>query len=303
MQSLEGKYGYVKGRAEETPERERTTMPVFSEGCGDVVRSIGDCVRDSLSYRFTTERQFAEILRCHGVRVQEGLGTRDLTVHLSFQGLDREGRPCTGSISDAQLSFDVREALDRRLEECRMTDAPQERSELRQTLSEALSASSDIPSLRAALRGKHIDLVIYTDREGQPRGTTLIDHRSKCAFKGSEVSRSLSGALLSLSSGPSLPGGASSDDRDGRTSDGDRHTESTDDGRPSSWNLSTTCCPWCCPRAKSPPQALWGLCRLGDSTSSLGHPTPQRIGISPASPAAGSVWRPGHHREPAHAQD
>ena len=72
---------------------------------------------------------------------------------------------------------------------------------------------------------------------------------------------------------------------------------------PSSWNLSTTCCPWCCPRAKSPPQALWGLCRLGDSTSSLGHPTPQRIGISPASPAAGSVWRPGHHREPAHAQD
>lgn len=115
-----------------------------------------------------------------------------------------------------------------------MTDAPQERSELRQALSEALSASSDIPSLRAALRGKHIDLVIYTDREGQPRGTTLIDHRSKCAFKGSEVSRSLSGALLSLSSGPSLPGGTQSDDRDGRTSDGDRHTESTDDGRTNS---------------------------------------------------------------------
>ena len=234
VQALEGKYGYVKGRTEETPERERTTIPVFSEGCGDVVRSIGDCVRDSLSYRFTTERQFAEILRCHGVRVQEGLGTRDLTVHLSFQGLDREGRPCTGSISDARLSFDVREALDRRLEECRMTDPTQNRSELRQALSEALSASSDIPSLRAALRGKHIDLVIYSDREGQPRGTTLIDHRSKCAFKGSEVSRSLSGALLSLSSGPSLPGGASSDDRDGRTSDGDRHTESTDDGRTNS---------------------------------------------------------------------
>lgn len=231
VQALEGKYGYVKGRAEEAPEREKASLPVFSEGCGDVVRSIGDCVRDSLYYHFTTERQFAEILRCHGVRVQEGLGTRDLAVHLSFQGLDREGRPCTGSISDAQLSFDVRDTLDRRLEECRMTDPTQNRSELRHALSEALRSSGDIPSLQTTLRGKHIDLVIYTDREGKPRGTTLIDHRSRCAFKGSEISRTLSGSLLSLASGPS---GGSSDDRDGRTSDGDRHTESTDDGRTNS---------------------------------------------------------------------
>lgn len=225
VQALEGKYGYVKGRAEETPEREKASLPVFSEGSGDVVRSIENCVRDSLAYHFTTERQFAEILRCHGVRVQEGLGTRDLTVHLSFQGLDREGRPCTGSISDAQLSFDVRDTLNRRLEECRMTDLKQNRSELRHALSEALRSSGDIPSLQTALRGKHIDLVIYTDREGKPRGTTLIDHRSRCAFKGSEISRTLSGSLLSLASGPS---GGSSDDKDGRTSDEDRHTENAE---------------------------------------------------------------------------
>ena len=196
-----------------------------------MVRSIENCVRDSLSYHFTTERQFAEILRCHGVRVQEGLGTRDLAVHLSFQGLDREGRPCTGSISDAQLSFDVRDTLDRRLEECRMTDPTQNRSELRHALSEALRSSGDIPSLQTALRGKHIDLVIYTDREGKPRGTTLIDHRSRCAFKGSEVSRTLSGSLLSLASGPS---GGSSDDKDGRTSDEDRHTENAEGERTNS---------------------------------------------------------------------
>ena len=115
-----------------------------------------------------------------------------------------------------------------------MTDPTQNRSELRQALSEALRSSGDIPSLQTALRGKHIDLVIYTDREGKPRGTTLIDHRSRCAFKGSEVSRTLSGALLSLSSGPSSQGGASSDDRDGRTSDGDRHTENADDERTNS---------------------------------------------------------------------
>lgn len=231
VQALESKYGYIKGRGEEPSERERSALPVFSEGSGDVVRSIEDCVRDSLSYLFTTERQFAEILRCHGVRVQEGLGTRDLSVHLSFQGLDREGRPCTGSISDAQLSFDVRDTLDRRLEECRMTDPTQNRSELRQALSEALRSSGDIPSLQTALRGKHIDLVIYTDREGKPRGTTLIDHRSRCAFKGSEISRTLSGSLLSLASGPS---GGSSDDKDGRTSDEDRHTENAKDERTNS---------------------------------------------------------------------
>lgn len=234
VQALEGKYGYVKGRAEETPEREKASLPVFSEGSGDVVRSIEDCVRDSLAYHFTTERQFAEILRCHGVRVQEGLGARDMSVHLSFQGLDREGRPCIGSISDAQLPFDVREALDRRLEECRMMDTAQSRGELRQALSEALSVSTDIGTLRRNLRERHIDLVIYTDREGTPRGTTLIDHRSRCAFKGSEVSRSLSGTLLSLSSGPSGPSGTSSGDRDARSSDEDRHTESPEDERTNS---------------------------------------------------------------------
>lgn len=234
VQALESKYGYVKGRGEEPSERERTTLAVFREGVGDVVRSIEDCVRDSLSYRFTTERQFAEILRCHGVRVQEGLGTRDLSVHLSFQGLDREGRPRTSSISDAQLPFNVREALDRRLEECRIMDTAQSRGEIRQSLSEALSESTDIESLRRNLKGRHIDLVIYTDRDGMPRGTTLIDHRSRCAFKGSEVSRSLSGSLLSLASGPSGPSGTSSDDRDARSSDEDSHTESPEDERTNS---------------------------------------------------------------------
>ena len=231
VQALERKYGYIKGRGEEPSERERSALPVFNEGSGDVVRSIEDCVRDSLSYRFTTERQFAEVLRCHGVRVQEGLGTRDLSVHLSFQGLDRDGRPCTGSISDAHLPFNVRKELDRRLEDCQVMDTSQGRGELRQSLSEALSESTDIESLRRNLKEKHIDLVIYTDREGVPRGTTLIDHRSRCAFKGSEVSRTLSGSLLSLASGPS---GGSSDDRDGRTSDEDRHTENAEDERTNS---------------------------------------------------------------------
>lgn len=199
--SLEEKYGFVKGGAAKAAETSEAKFPVFRPGEDDVVGMIRACVRHSLSYRFTTGKQFAEVLRCHGVIVQEGLGKKDLKAHLSFQGIGPDGRPCTASVSGAKMGFDVREALRSRTEQSVGTDVAREKSALRSDLSEALDKCGDLPSLVRELKGRCIDVVIYRDRAGTPRGATLIDHRSACVFKGSEVSRPLGTALINLAAG------------------------------------------------------------------------------------------------------
>lgn len=80
VKGLQEKYGYVKGRGAKKAEGANVTIPVFRYGEGNVVRMMEDCLRHSLTYRFTTGRQFAEVLRCHGVLVREGLGKDDLKV-------------------------------------------------------------------------------------------------------------------------------------------------------------------------------------------------------------------------------
>lgn len=199
VKGLEEKYGYIKGRGTKKNMGKEMQIPVFRSGEGDVVRKIEYCLQHALTYRFTTERQFAEVMRCHGVLVREGLGKEDLKVHLSFQGLGDDGRPCTASVSDAKMNFDVRMAMEGRIEECDGLDVRHEKAGLMKTVSAALGKCDNVTSLIGALKSRGVDLIIYRDNNGIPRGSTLIDHKSACVFKGSELSRFLGAAILELS--------------------------------------------------------------------------------------------------------
>ena len=139
-------------------------------------------------------------MRCHGVLVQEGLGKDDLKVHLSFQGMDESGKVCTASVSDMKMGFDVREALKERMEDGKGKDVGHERVELIKEVASAIKRSDDLLSLTEALKSRGVDIVIYRDKDGIPRGSTLIDHRTTCVFKGSELSRSLGTSILGLTS-------------------------------------------------------------------------------------------------------
>lgn len=196
--SLERKYGFTKGAGNSRKAAEAEPFPVFRREGGDVVDSIADCVRHSLTYRFTTGRQFAEILRSHGVQVSEGLGRNNLKPYLSFQGLDDGGRPCTGSVSGARLPFDAREELERRLADGAVADVAGQKAALRDEMASVLKSSPDGESLAEEMRRRGVDIAVYHDRDGVPRGTTVIDHRTRCAFKGTELSRKLSSRMLSL---------------------------------------------------------------------------------------------------------
>ena len=204
--SLGPKYGFTKGAAKKEalrPMAEVPPMPIFRKNGGETLKMIEACVVHSLSYRFTTRRQFAEILRCHGVQVQEGLGKDDLKVYLSFQGLDGKGRVCTGAVSGARLPLDVAEALSGRIAECIGSDDTKERATVRAEINKELRRSPDYESFEEKMKEKGVDIVIYRDSEGRPGAATVIDHRTKRAYKSSELSRTLSAVILSLAAGKS----------------------------------------------------------------------------------------------------
>ncbi len=204
--SLGSKYGFTKGavKTASRPMETRETIPVFRKNSGDTLKSIEACVRHSLGYRFTTRRQFAEILRCHGVQVQEGLGKDDLKVYLSFQGLDEKGRTCTGAVSGTKLPFDVTAALSERIAECKGQDNTEERKTLKAEMVSELKKAPDYASFEENMKRKGVDIVIYRDGNGEPSASAVIDHRSMCAFKSSEISRTLSADILSLAAGKGL---------------------------------------------------------------------------------------------------
>ena len=197
--SLEKKYGFVYGEDKSAKLENTIKSVMFTPGAANVTASIEACINDSLKYHFTTEKQFAEILKCHGVQVEQGIG-KTLKLHLSFQGLDSKGNPCTSSISDTALSIDVVSEIGKRIDDCRVQDCKEQRTQLRTEVSKVLDKSSSWNEFTDRMKSKFVDIIVYKDVQGTPRAITLIDHKTKCAFKSSEVSRSLSFRMLELAS-------------------------------------------------------------------------------------------------------
>lgn len=196
--SLENKYGIKVGNDKIKAEENALGSVIFTPGKENITSGIESCIRDSLAYHFTTEMQFAEILKCHSVQVQEGIGRGTMKGHLSFQGLDSDGRPCTGSVSDAILGFDVMNILQERIWENKSVPQDAARIQLRRDMAGIIGDSCSWKEISDKFRDKYVDIVLYRDSEGRPRAVTFIDHRSRCAFKSSEVSRSLSARLLAV---------------------------------------------------------------------------------------------------------
>lgn len=76
------------------------------------------------------------------------------------------------------MSLDVMKEVDERIEECDGLDVRREKAGLLKKVSSALEKCGDIPSLVRTLKPQGVDLVIYRDKDGIPRGSTLIDHTS-----------------------------------------------------------------------------------------------------------------------------
>lgn len=193
--ALESKYGYKVGNAGKEKSA-GNAVRYYREGCADTVAAVEEIVRDAFSYRFTTGRQFADILRCRGIAVRQDAGL------LSFFGTDGNGETCTPPISESRLELDVSEALESRLAHCRSAASLQglrkARKDILDMVNEALDGSRDYREFNERTARLGIDIVLTRGRDGLARGANVIDHVDMVAMKGSDLSRGTGSAVLSL---------------------------------------------------------------------------------------------------------
>ena len=206
--ALESRYGYRVGNAGKEKSAEKAVR-YYRQGCADTVAAVEEIVRDAFSYRFTTGRQFADILRCHGLAVRQDAGL------LSFFGTDGNGEPCTPPIGESRLELDVSEALESRLAHCRSVASLQglrkARKDILGIVNEALDGSKDYQEFSERTARLGIDIVLTRGRDGLAKGANVIDHVSKVAMKGSDLSRGIGAAVLSLANAGQRDGEQSSD--------------------------------------------------------------------------------------------
>lgn len=196
MKQLGPRYGFAVGGQNRKKSRTHRSRLVFRQGETDVVASMEACIQDSLRYRFTTESQFLSILRCHRVTATEGTGA-DGTAYI-FQGLDEYGRECTPPVNDGLMSRRYYGDMVARCEENMAADLDRERKRLGNLMKKITGSINRYGRLVRALSSMNIDLVLHRDDQGKPRGVTVIDHDSMCAFKGSELSREAARAILDM---------------------------------------------------------------------------------------------------------
>lgn len=196
--SLEEKYGFVKGRGASNAAEKGETIPVFRPGEGDVVKSLERCVRHALSYVFSTERLFSDIMLCHGVLVQEGLDPTGLRRSLAFQGIGRDGRPCTSPISETRLGIDVGEAVKERISATSTEALDKTARDIVAILTAALARCPDMTSLTSEIKKRHVDLTVYRDGGGKTRDAAVIDHEAARAFSVTALPDGVAASILAL---------------------------------------------------------------------------------------------------------
>lgn len=192
--SLEQKYGFVIGAATKKRIQHRDKV-VFEPGILNVADCIMACVEDSLKYQFTTEAQFMQILKSHRVCAQESVGSNGLATF--FQGLDWDGVACTPRISDTIFGKCYYIQMHERIKENMAADMSDKGGRIGKLIKKADSLCPDYVSLVKFLSKMNIDLSIFRDAAGVPRGITVIDHDTMCAFKMSDLSKSAADSILS----------------------------------------------------------------------------------------------------------
>lgn len=194
MEALKDKYGFTIGNPNKT-RRFENGVPFFERGQEGVVDTINDCVNHALAYGFTTARQFSDILRCHGVGMKQGVYL------ISFQGLDETGEGCTPLIGEDLLDEDVTDRLEERMRRFEKSGIGAARGKLAKIVGDELKNASNYDTFRAALAAKGMDVVLSEDRNGKVTGSNIIDHVTRWAVKGTDLTRSIGRGITALANG------------------------------------------------------------------------------------------------------
>ena len=191
---LEKEFDFLVGNV--SKKRSRVEMDRFDRSKGNVTGQMGSLYEDCLKYRFTSFAQFQAIARAHGLQLEERTASAP---KLTLQGLDAEGRTCTGKLSSIALGMDLYSLYSGRAMEtlAGMDGLSAERNRIRVLVQEPLRDSSSQAHFRSILFRKGIDFRIVRDpKTGRITDANIIDHVTKSAFRLSDMGPDLTLDML-----------------------------------------------------------------------------------------------------------
>lgn len=184
LEGLSEKYGFRVGNGNAETLRELgITDRCFSPSAGHVVLQMEAIAQECLSYRFTDADQFQAVMRDHGIEVTERNG------HMSLQGLDGQGHPCTPRVDERSLSIPIKSECDRKVTFCLDPQrAPVREAEAVSRIARAcLPHAAGLDHFCAMMDRKGISVNVRTDASGKVAGALFIDRVSRCVLDSSEV--------------------------------------------------------------------------------------------------------------------
>lgn len=171
-------------------------VPAHFHADGDVTSQMRCILEHCLTYNFTTESQFMMLMQDYGIGMYHGFA--DGRRQFMFQGMDREGKTLTPILSEGELGVDATTALAQALAAGRKSHRirAREQSRVENIVRSFYGYSRSQQHLENMLRKADISMHISYSEAGEPFGLTFIDHRTRTAFKGSELHGALTVSML-----------------------------------------------------------------------------------------------------------
>ena len=204
LNKLKEKYHYEIGNSNKHAKSEQIIkqLPRFDRNKGDIVTQIDALFDRACEYKFSTFKQMEAIMESMGVKMDSY--EKDQW-SVTFQGLDKKGRPNTGIISEEDLKRgyykDYEETVLRNInhrasskEEKRT--ASEDNYRVSKILEYCLKSAKTENHLRKMLAKKGIHISISRNINEEIFGTNIVDHVTKKVYKGSELKTDMSAAYL-----------------------------------------------------------------------------------------------------------
>ena len=190
MQELQKEFPFVIGCQEKGMEQNPSPLPVFDRESPSIAGQMHQAFEDALKYHFTTWSQFKHIMEAHGINANV-VGPDD-ALKITLQGLDQGGCTCTAILTEDMLGGMLYQRCVSRMEQC-MADKEvrKEKNRIINAVRICTAKAIGEQHLSKLLHTRGIELILSRSTDGSVFGITIVDHTTKCAFKGSELGKDI----------------------------------------------------------------------------------------------------------------
>ena len=168
----------------------------FKPSSADRISQMKDISEYALTYDFDGISQFCCIMEGLGVRATERIEESGSSFVL--RGLNSKGRPCTKEISESELGMELFGMCMSTSSENKQTHRihRKEKERLEGLVKASFKYSKSKSHFENILRNKGVSVHYSYSSEGDLFGITLVDHRTKCVFKASELPEVISVRMM-----------------------------------------------------------------------------------------------------------